>query len=361
MSPVEESAVPESAVRESAADRPPVVVDVPAGPGTFERTEPELNDAQREIIGRLGMPRSERPRFEPGLRDHLRLEIERGMAPLVERLGDEDLWLSKHKLEQVHGCEGKFLAEEELDFEWSAPIARGIVAHKAIEIAITSRRRWTPLDLVDEAIARLQNEGRGVGEWMQVATEADLDTIRSEANNALCSFQDCWPPLERRWRPATEVAMRAEFFAGRIVLSGKPDLTIGQADGSVAGKVVVDFKTGRIAPAHVADLRFYALLDALRIGVPPRLLVSYYLDAGSLQAEPVTEAILDATVARTVAAAERIVELRTGEREPRLVPSGACRWCPALPGCSTGRSHLDDLSDAIGDPTAEDDLLDLDA
>jgi hypothetical protein len=351
MPPVEER--PVEAADEPAPD---TVIEIPSGPGTFQRREPALNDAQREIIDRLRSVGVERPRFEPGLRDHLRLEIERGLAPLIEDLGEEDLWLSKHKLEQVHGCEGKYLAEKELDFVWSAPIARGIIAHKAIEIEITSKRRWASLDLIDEAIARFQNEGRGVGEWLQTASEADIDMVRAEANNALCSFQECWPPLKREWRPATEVAMRAEFFTGRIVLSGKPDLTIGYADGSTAGKVIVDFKTGRTAASHVADLRFYALLDALRVGVPPRMLVTYYLDSGTLQAEPVSEDILDATVARTVAAAKRMVSLETGEREPRLVASGACRWCPALPGCSVGRNFLDEQSDAIGDPTADDDL-----
>jgi len=335
-----------------------VEVVVPDAPGTFER--PKLNDAQQEIIDRLRSVGVERPRFEPGLRDALRLEIERGLAPLVQDLGDDDLYLSKHKLEQVHGCEGKFLAEEDVEFAWSVPIARGIVAHKAIEIEITSKRRWASLDLVDEAIARFQNEGRGLGDWLQTASEADVDMVRAEANNALCSFQECWPPLKREWRPATEVSMRAEFFTGKVVLTGKPDLTVGFAQGQTAGKVVVDFKTGRVSPSHVADLRFYALLDALRIGVPPRLLVSYYLDAADLQAEPVTEDVLDATVHRTVAAAERIVELRTGSRPPRLAPSAACRWCPALPTCDVGNAFLADRSEAIGDPTADDDPLDTD-
>jgi hypothetical protein len=329
-------------------------------PGTFQ-APPPLNEAQQEILDRLRSTGDDRPRFEPGLREHLRLELERGMAPLVELLGEDDLYLSKHKLERVHGCEGKFLAEDDVEFEWSAAKARGIVAHKAIEVEITSRKRWASLDLIDEAIARLQNEGRGVGEWLQRATEADVDVVRAEANSALCCYQECWPPLKREWRPATEVPMRAEFFAGRIVLSGKPDLTIGFPDGLTAGKVVVDFKTGRMSAAHVADLRFYALLDALRLGVPPRLLVSYYLDAGRLNAERVTEDILEATVQRTVAAAIAIVELRTERRDPKLVASGGCRWCPARAVCQTGRLYLDERSDRIGDPDADDDveLIDL--
>ena len=56
-----------------------------------------------------------------------------------------------------------------------------------------------------------------------------------------------------------------------------------------AGKVLVDLKTGGFAPSHRDDLRFYALVETLRLGVPPRLLASYYLDGGRLQQEPVSE------------------------------------------------------------------------
>lgn len=302
-----------------------------------------LNDAQREVLARLGAKRSERPSFEPGLRDHLRTELEKRLAATVRMMGeelDESIWLSKHKLEKVHGCEVRFLAEEDLEFSWSVPVARGIVAHKAIEIEITTERPWAPLDLVDESIARLIAEGRSVGEWLANADAAQLDAVRAEANNALVSYQECFPRLDRKWRPATEVPMRAEFFDGRFVLTGKPDLTIGHAEGPVAGKVIVDFKTGRKNPAHIEDLRFYALLDALRVGVPPRRLVSYYLDSASMTVEDVTEELLHSTVLRVAAAAQKIVELMVGEREPRLVASPACRWCPVLGDCETGRAAL---------------------
>ena len=73
--------------------------------------------------------------------------------------------------------------------------------------------------------------------------------------------------------------MTAEF--GQVRLSGRPDLTIGQAQGALAGKVIVDFKTGRMHGSHVADLRFYALIDTIRIGTPPRMLATSYLDIGA--------------------------------------------------------------------------------
>lgn len=309
-----------------------------------------MNDSQREVLARLGAKKSERPVFEPGLRDHLRTELEKRLAPTIRLLGDdhdESLWLSKNTLEKVHGCEVRYLAEQDMEFEWSVPVARGIVAHKAIEIEVTTEREWAPLDLIDESINRLIGEGRSIGEWLATAPDAARDAVRAEANNSLVSFQESFPPLDRRWRPATEVPMRSEFFEGQIVLSGKPDLTIGHAEGNVAGKVVVDFKTGRRSPAHVEDLRFYALLDALRVGVPPRRLVSFYLDSATMAVEDVDEELLHSAVLRTASAASRVAALLIGEREPNYVPSPSCRWCPVLPECEVGQRSLSNDADDV--------------
>ena len=138
--------------------------------------------------------------------------------------------------------------------------------------------------------------------------------------------------------------MRAELHGGLIVLSGKPDLTLGQPDGTVAGKVIVDFKTGRFSPTHREDLRFYALLEALRI-LPPRLLATYYLDQGQVHAEEVTHDLLLSAAARVVDGAYRYVELVTGERQTTVAPGPACRWCPVRPDCEEGTAYLDDVSE----------------
>lgn len=150
-------------------------------------------------------------------------------------------------------------------------------------------------------------------------------------------------------RPATEVRMRADLCGGRIVLNGRIDLSLGQAIGSgtQARKVVVDFKTGNAAPTHREDLRFYALVETLRIGVPPRLLVSAYLDSGHNDVEAVTVDLLHSAAARTADGIKRYAELRTGHREPQYRASFACRWCPLLDGCETGRAFLTDV-DALG-------------
>jgi len=141
-----------------------------------------------------------------------------------------------------------------------------------------------------------------------------------------------------------------ELADGRVRLRGKVDLTLGTPKGTQAGKVVIDLKTGVPQPAHRDDLRFYALLDAIRIGVPPRLVASFYLDLGEARTEPVTEAILEATVARTVDGARRAAALRAGTAAPVHRPGWSCRWCIVRRDCEPGRAWL--LDEGVADELA---------
>ena len=86
-----------------------------------------------------------------------------------------------------------------------------------------------------------------------------------------------------------EAPVRAEFAEGKIILSGKVDLSLGKPYGNTAGKVLIDFKTGAFYPSHREDLRFYALLESIRLGVPPRMVATYYLDRSDFSIEHVTE------------------------------------------------------------------------
>src|SRR5690554_5349972 len=99
-----------------------------------------LNPAQSEVLAALGARPDERPAFDPRLRHELRAELEERLAPIAETVPDgEVLWVSKHLLSSVHGCEGLFVAREAEDFAWTPANARGIVAHKAIELAVSWR------------------------------------------------------------------------------------------------------------------------------------------------------------------------------------------------------------------------------
>ena len=131
-----------------------------------------------------------------------------------------------------------------------------------------------------------------------------------------------------------------------MVLSGRVDLTLGSPRGDRAGKVLLDLKTGGFKPADLDDVRFYALLETIRLGVPPRMVAGYYLDAGTSHTEVVTEGLLDAALARTVGGVQRLADLLLDEAEPVLRTGHACRWCPIASGCAAGGAWLSEWTDA---------------
>ena len=275
-----------------------------------------LNPSQNDVLERLGATRDERPSFAPELRDELRRELRHHLAPVVEELGTDQLLLSKRSIDQSHGCEVRNLDEDSRPFEWTVPMARGTLTHKAIELSLSYPPATPPLVLVGEAMASLTNGDTSLGDYLRTCGDTPRAELTSAANGLLSQFLDQWPPLKREWRPVVEQSLRHEIADGHITLSGRPDLTIGRAEANTAGKVIVDFKTGFRSDSHVNDMRFYALLDALVIGVPPRMIASYYLDQGEMHTETVNEALLASAIDRTVAAAYKLVELRAG-REPR--------------------------------------------
>ena len=137
-------------------------------------------------------------------------------------------------------------------------------------------------------MARLEHHERSVGLFIQSLDEAERAELAGAANDFVATFTETFPPLKRQWRPVAESRVRADLCHNTLALSGRIDLSLGRADGNTAGKVVIDLKTGRPHQGHREDLRFYALLEALKVGIPPRLLVSYYLDSGVPEIEQVT-------------------------------------------------------------------------
>jgi hypothetical protein len=305
-----------------------------------------MTPAQQEVLEQLGATGDQRPRFDAGLRTELRTRLEEGLAPIVATLpAEEDLYLDKYRLAQVHGCEARFLAEEARAFAWSVPLARGTVVHKAVELTLNWRGETVPAHLVDEALAKLEADGAPVSEFLRACSEAEHAELRAEAVDLLSKFLECFPPLSARWAPVVESRIRAELLDRRVALVGRVDLTLGRQTGTTAGKVVIDLKSGGFSPTHVDDLRFYGLIETLRTGVPPRLLASYYLDTCRAHPEAVSEAVLESTAERVVAGAERLVDLRHDPHRATKRVGTPCRWCPINHHCAEGRAWLEDRRD----------------
>lgn len=307
------------------------------------------NEAQRRVIELLGRSDDDRD-VDPGLVEELRTELHDGLADLASELSPErQVFVAKHALATVNGCEAQFLAGQG-EFRWSVAAARGIVAHKAIEVMVNHRAETYPGELVDEAISRMVDDERSaVGAFLAGLPEFDLADLRSTAVAKVAQFQECFPPLKYQWYPVLESRTRVELFGARIVFSGKTDLTLGRPPH----KVIIDLKSGWTSATHREDLRFYALLETLKLGRPPRKLASYYLDTASTHPETVDEGVLRTAARRAIDGTRRIIELTRLDGEPTKRPGPQCRWCPLQRECEEGAAALaraDDPDRVDADP-----------
>ena len=268
-------------------------------------------------------------------------EIEHDIVAAFEefagRLGDETLFVSKHTLTSALGCEVQHLHPD--PFAWSPALASGQVAHRAIQLIVHWRGEPVPADVVDDAMARLSDDDSTLGDWIAGLAPADEADLRGLAVERVTKFGECFPPLDKRATPMTEARVQWPL-EGPILLSGKVDLVLGRPVGNESRKVIIDLKTGRPAHRHREDLRFYALVETLRTGVPPRKLASFYLDVGQPVIEDVTPAVLRTAVRRTLDGVNALIELTIEQRIAVKRPGPTCRWCPLNRTCQEGLAYL---------------------
>jgi hypothetical protein len=271
--------------------------------------------------------------------------------------GPGRLVVGKFTLSAVLACDGMYAAREREPFAWSVPSVRGRVAHWAIERHILDPS-WSggasghaPLDLVERAVARLaEDESRwGPGQYLRTLDCEDrLDLIR-DAADVVTKFVQDWPPIARSWAPRTESPIKFSFHGGRVELNARPDLILGRPQGCEARTLIVDFKTGRPAVSHRADVSFYALAETLARGLPPFRVATYYLDSGVADTEDITEEVLWAQAQRVALGAARMARARRAGREPDLSPNALCPYCPAFATCGAGQESLGSFADPPAD------------
>ena len=300
----------------------------------------ELSPTQLRLLDQLR--RADPVVFDEGFVEDLVARAHDAMLHCSQRLGGERLVVSKGFLVNVLGCEARHLEPD--TFAWSPITARGFVSHKAIEMGAHWAGEPVPEVLVDEAIARLADDASQRGDFVAGLTDGDRAELRAFAVERVTRFLQDFPPVPARSQPVFEARTRWTP-PGCIELVGKTDLVIGKPDGRVSTKLIVDFKTGWRTVHHRDDLRFYALLETLARRVPPRRLVTFYLDAAEADVEDVTEGSLEAAFARLVGGIERHIELTIDRRLALKRTGSMCRWCSALPRCDEGRAHLAGIDD----------------
>lgn len=314
---------------------------------------PGLLPAQQATLDVIRVPAEQRPSYPQRFAADVRDRAEDALTAMVDAaraLDSRGMWVSKRDLAGVFGCEARYLAEADAPFEWSVPIARGTVLHKAVEL--TTHRNVPPADAVDEAVQRLIDDDANLGGFLAGATAGERADLIANCVGLLTRFEETFPPLQPSWRPAAEIRARVQLCGGAFVLNGKYDLTlgspapVGDTEGNQrAGKVIIDLKTGSRMPTDPEDLRFYALVETLSIGVPPLGVGSFYVAEGRIEHETITADVLDSALRRTVDGIGRLITLRAGGHEPRRVPGPPCRWCPIAADCGPGQEWLSDAED----------------
>jgi hypothetical protein len=297
----------------------------------------QLTDPQRRTLEQL-IGTDERPVFPADVAQRLRDRIEEAVRGLELR---DPLWLGKERLHDAGRCEGLLAAQvagEGPPFAHSARSAGGVLAHKALEVEMASRELLDPQSAAEIAMGRLvQREERFAEHWSALPA-AEQDEALMEAARRLDLFRASFPPVRdfrRTFAPVTEQRLRVELLGGVLILSGQVDLLLGLPDPAEpqrAARLAIDLKTGTARPEFPEDMRLYALLITLRYGVPPYRVASFFLEAGTWQAEDVSVHTLEHAADRAIEAARAAAAL-LGGREPVLTPGIWCSWCPRAATC----------------------------
>ena len=296
----------------------------------------ELAPAQRRTLERL-IGTGERPVFAADVVTRVRDRIEE--AARGAELSTQ-LWLGKSHLNDLARCVGLFDAVrsgERAPFAFGPRTAVGRLVHKAVELDVAGREDRAVHVLVEEAAERLTDDGAFASFWTALAPLRRDETLMDAAKTVEL-LRGTLPPLRRLRRelaPSTEWTVRAELLGGAVVLSGTMDLVLGAVrlgDPSRATRLVVDLKTGRAWPEHAEDMRFYALLLALRFGVPPYRVATLYVESGEWQSEDVGAHVLERAADRVIAAIRAASAIAAG-RSADLRPGPYCTWCPRSASC----------------------------
>lgn len=297
-----------------------------------------LNPLQQRVIDELldrgrTVPRLD---FPPDLHRRLRKLVEEELQPTYELLatGGRSVWANKGSITRVLQCERHFELGRD-SFEWSLATARGTLAHRAVELGLFDQSGASPIELVDAAVDRVVAEGgdRSPALWLESLDPGERAQMRAEVSDIVTAFQDCFPPVPPRWRPRVESPVKVELFGGHVVLQAKVDLGLGRAEGKQARAVIIDIKTGRPSASHIDELRFYALLEAMKIGVPPFRVASLYLDSGTWHHEDITEGLLEVAARRVVGAVRRLADLELRTRPANISAGPQCSYCEERDTC----------------------------
>ena len=276
---------------------------------------------------------------DPDLVEVARAHLEAAAAAWAEALPEGVVVrVTKDAVTGVRRCEASHLADlaNRLAAE-EAPVAPALVRGRLLDALFRQVATTGAVgpDPVADAVAACAAEGDTAGGGLGALDEADRRAVAEEVVAAAHRLVVAWPALPPGSGVRTQERVAVALAGGRVVLSGRPDLTVGRPTHERAGVLVVEAKSGGFRAAHLEELRFYVLLEALRWRVAPFRAAVWCLGDGRIEALDVDADLVWSETLRVADAITRLTRLAAGEA-PRPSANPLCPSCPLLRDCPDG-------------------------
>lgn len=334
----------EPAATRLAVPQPPPP-DSPAGPALLEQLR--------------GSGKS-RPLDDPRLARRLSRLLEEASGQLPDLPADVTIRVTKRHVQRVLACEQHLVASLQEARRATLDMVSGQLLDHLFSLVIARRSidedpiGQDPLGAALSA-ARISSDHGLLSDWESLAVD-DQTELRYTVESLASELIRRWPILPSNALVRLQETLRIPLTGGRVVLTGRVDLVLGHPGPRRAGCTLIDLKAGTRRYEDREDAAWYALLETLRHEMMPFQTGNYYLRDGGLTLDVVTSEMLERQAGRVAEAVRRMADLGQG-RAPIPTPSDLCPWCPALPGCDTGRKYARarDLEGASPPPQREDD------
>jgi len=297
-----------------------------------EKSDPTLNPRQKTTLNKILEIGGSRPFSEEGISEKLIDIIQSSTQNTIERWTEKNLYFTKSQFSSMGKCEG-FLVEQKNQVLSKIPISVivGNVAHRAIQLSYTHSHKNVS-EYVKNAIIGMRSADKKIDDWFATSNISEQSDIITQATSKVINFLDDWPKLETSWSPRFEEPMSAKI--GKITLSSRADLMLGRVrNDSKRTILLVDFKSGNLKEEHNDEAMFYALISTLRNGIMPFKSLIYSLSSGEY-------AEADLSLKKMIEFSEEVgrrvnayVDLFTEKREPILLTSEQCNYCPLTKTC----------------------------
>jgi len=281
-----------------------------------------------------------RPAPQPDLVAAARAHLEAAAAAWAEMVpAGVVVRVTKDAVTSVRRCEARHLAELAARGLGDVLVVPAMVRGRLVDSLFRQVATIGGIsdDPVADALAGCAAEGEAVD--LDALGVEEQEQVRAEVRAAGASLVATWPALPVGSPVRTQERVLVTLAGGRVLLSGRPDLSIGRPTRMKAGVLVVEAKSGSFRPAHLDELRFYVLIEALRWGVAPFRAMVWSLGDGRLEAVDVDSDLLWSETLRVADAITRLTRLAAGE-EPRSSANPLCPSCPLLDSCPDGARQV---------------------